>query len=149
LTSCPAFVALAPPEVIDTDALGLGPGAYHATNKIVEAIMPVLKDEFPVTPDFAIAFEEAEYLMALLQHNWHETTGETGHKRWSNATFHSGLISIPGAVVGPQPESVASRFESRPGGLDLFSFAGMFAGEDAMINAMTALTEYIKGVSFR
>jgi hypothetical protein len=150
LASCPAFVALAPPEVIDTDALGLGPGAYHATNKIVEAIMPILKDEFPVTPDFAIAFEEAEYLMALLQHNWHETTRQTGHKRWSNSTFHSGLIGIPGAVVGPQPEPAASRFESRPGGLDLFSFTDMFRGEEeAMTNAVAALAEYIKGISLR
>ena len=47
LTSCPAFVALAPPEVIDTDALGLGPGANHSSNQVVRAIMPVLRDEFP------------------------------------------------------------------------------------------------------
>jgi hypothetical protein len=90
LPSSPAFVALAPPEVIDIDALGLGPGAYHATNKVVEAIMPVLKDEFPVGPDFAAAFEEAEYLMALLQHNWHEATGHPGHRRWAQKTFQAG-----------------------------------------------------------
>jgi hypothetical protein len=145
LPSCPAFVALAPPEVIDIDALGLGPGAYHASNKIVEAIMPVLKDEFPVGPDFAAAFEEAEYLMALLQHNWHEATGQPGHQRWARATFHSGLIGIPGAVVGPQPEPVASRFESHPGGLDIHSFAGMFGGdEESESNSIAAIVEYLK-----
>jgi hypothetical protein len=145
LPSCPAFVALAPPEVIDIDALGLGPGAYHASNKIVEGIMPVLQDEFPVGPDFAAAFEEVEYLMALLQHNWHETAGRAGHKRWARATFHSGLIGIPGAVVGPQPEAVASRFESRPGGLDIYSFTGIFEGdEESESNSIAAIAEYLK-----
>jgi hypothetical protein len=150
LPSSPAFVALAPPEVIDIDALGLGPGAYHATNKVVEAIMPVLKDEFPVDPDFSDALEEAEYLMALLQHNWHDATGHPGHQRWAQKTFHSGLIAIPGTVVSPQPESVISRFDSNPGGLDIHSFSGMFQGdEQSMSHAIAAVTEYVKGVSGR
>ena len=50
LPACPAFVSLAPPEVIDTDALGLGPGAYHASNKIVEAIMPAPERRVPGRP---------------------------------------------------------------------------------------------------
>jgi hypothetical protein len=145
LPSCPTVVALAPPEVVDSDALGLGPGANHASNKIVEAIMPVLEDEFPVRTDFAAAFEEAEYLMALLQHNWHEAVGRAGHQRWARATFHSGLIGIPGALVGPPPESVASRFASRPGGLDVHSFAAMFKGdEESMTNSIAAVAEYLK-----
>jgi SIR2-like domain len=150
LPSCPAVVALAPPEVIDSDALGYGPGAYHASNKIVEAIMPVLQDEFPVGTDFAAAFEEAEYLMALLQHHWHETAGRAGHQRWGRATFHSGLIGIPGAFAGPQPEPVASRFDSRPGGLDIHSFAAMFGGdEESLSNSVAAVAEYLKDIAWR
>lgn len=145
LPSCPAFVALAPLEVIDIDALGLGPGAYHASNKIVEGIMSVLQDEFPVGPDFAAAFEEVEYLMALLQHNWHETIGLPGHKRWARATFHSGLIGISGFVVGPPPEAVASRFENRAGRLDIYSFTDMFNGdEESVSNSVAAIAEYLK-----
>lgn len=139
LTSCPAVVALAPPEVIDTNALGLGPGAYHASNRIVEAVMPVLQDEFPVRPDFAAAFEEAEYVMALLQHDWHNTNHRAGHERWSGKTFHQGLVGVPGAIAGPQPEPVASRFFSRPGGLDIHSFASMFEDEESMMAAVAAL----------
>jgi len=150
LPSCPAVVALAPPEVIDINALGLGPGAYHASNKIVEVIMPVLAEQYPVAPDFAAAFEEAEYLMALLQHNWHEATGFPGHERWGRTTFHSGLIGIPGAVVGPQPEPVAARFENQPGGLDIHSFTGIFQGdEDDVRNAQAAIAEYLKESAWR
>lgn len=143
LTTCPAFVALAPPEVVDSNALGLGPDAYHSSNKIVEAIMPVLKDQFPVAPDFAAAFEEVEYIMALLQHSWHKSNGIPGHARWDRATFHSGLVAIPGAFAGPQPEPVAERLQSRPGRLDMFSFAGMFEDEEGMTSAQTAIAEYI------
>lgn len=144
LTSCPAFVALAPPEVIDTDALGLGPGANHSSNQVVRAIMPVLRDEFPVAPDFAAAFEEVEYLMALLQHNWYEASGIPGHARWGRATFHSGLIAVPGAILGPQPESVSMRLHNRLGRLDIASFEGMFEdGEEGMTNAEAAIAEYL------
>ena len=86
--------------------------------------------------------------MALLQHNWHEATSQAGHRRWSKATFHSGLIGIPGAIVGPQPEPVASRFDSKPGGLDIYSFAAMFeGGEEARSNAIAAIAEYANGSS--
>lgn len=99
-------------------------------------------------PDFAAAFEEAEYLMALLQHNWHEANGQPGHRRWARQTFHSGLIAIPGAVVGPPPEAVTSRFDSHPGGLDIHSFSGMFQGDkQSTSRAIATVAEYVKDVS--
>lgn len=148
LPSCPAYVALAPPEVVDSYALGLGAGAYHCTNTIVEAIKPVLADQFPVVTDFAAAFEELEYLMALLQHHWHEAGGNATHGRWARGTFHSGLVAVPGAIIGPQPESVATRFGTRPGQLDLSSFTSLFEDEDSMANALASVGEHIRNVSW-
>ncbi len=130
LPSSPAVVALAPPEVIASDTLGLGPGAYHSSNMIVDAIMPVLLDQYPTRLDFSLAFEDVEFLMALLQIEWHRQNNSPGHGRWTYKRFHKGLIDVPRAIAGPQYKRTSSL--SRPywrkstGGS--FVNAGLFRG---------------------
>jgi hypothetical protein len=99
------LVAMAPPEVIDIDALDHGPGAYHAGNKIVEAIGPVLTDEFPVGPDFAAAFEKPSTSWRCSSTAGMSPPG-TWAQRWSRATFHGGPTGIPGAVPARNPNPV-------------------------------------------
>ena len=144
LTSCPAFVALAPPEVIDTDALGLGPGANHSSNQVVRAIMPVLRDEFPVAQISPPRSKKSNTSWRCCNTTGTKRAGSPGHARWGRATFHSGLIAVPGAILGPQPESVSMRLHNRLGRLDIASSKSMFEdGEEGMTNAEAAIAEYL------
>jgi hypothetical protein len=82
------------------------------TNVIVEAIKPVLLDEFPVEADLHPGLQDIEYLMALLQHDWHVENHVKSHQRWAADTFHKGLIDVHGAVAGPQPPGGTQRFQA-------------------------------------
>jgi hypothetical protein len=125
--STPAYIALNPAEVIDSNDLGLGEGKWPnmVSNEVIVAIRPVLADVFPASTDFGFAYEDVEYLLALLQEDWYSTTGYT---RWEGRTFHAGVINMPGAFVGAQPTPAPERFERRQGRLSATALVefGMF-----------------------
>jgi hypothetical protein len=108
---CPVYIALAPPEVLDRNALGWGAGNdIRLSNIVFEAVQPVLVDQFPVSRDLADAFEDFEYVMALLQYEWHLERELPAHPRWEMGTFHRGLIASPGGYAGPPRPSAIDRF---------------------------------------
>ena len=115
LAECAAYVALAPPEVLDQDQLGIGPagGPIQLSNEIWYAVSPTLTDIYPVFAELAFAFEDVEYLLALMQYDWHERCGERVHTRWKEQRFHSGLINVRGGYVGASPPGADIRFANR------------------------------------
>ena len=137
---CPAAVALAPPQVLDA-RLAAPDWAYQwpirFSNIVVESVKPLLVDQFPVEVEFAFAFEDLEYLMALLQYDWHSVQGITDRIGWQPSTFHRGLILVQPAVVGPQPPSVLERFLSKEGPLKATTWSqrGGFGGDRRRFSA--------------
>lgn len=134
-----AYVALAPPEVIEGPLLGSGApgGPIEASNQVFTAIAPILEDQYPVESRLAGAFMDLEYLMALLQHDWHFQTGISGHARWRNDTYHAGLFSARGGFVAAPPPEIRERFDARTGLLGAGGIlgAGLFGGAQERLEA--------------
>jgi hypothetical protein len=133
MATCPAFVALAPPEVLDVNVFGHPTVrcAADLSDKITEAIRVNLEDQYPVRSDFRFASQDIGYLVALLQHDWHIENGVAPHQRWSGGTFQGGSFNTIGAFIDPQPPPAPRRFTERLGALSSSRLlaAGLFGGD--------------------
>jgi hypothetical protein len=122
-TPAPLAVALVAPEVVDAGA-GMQLVAANLTYPLLQRS---ISDIYPVSLDMARDYEDVEYLLALLQYDWHAQQQRPSHTRWNYGGFDSGMLKLPGATTAVR-ESASSRLKRRPGvlGFDALSVSGLF-----------------------
>ena len=98
-----------------------------ASNLTYPALNAALKDLYPVKIDLARDYEDLEYVIAMIQDDWHRHTDAPSNERWDHGSFCSGLLKTPGATTVLR-ESVSARLARTSGsrGFDLLSLSGLF-----------------------
>jgi hypothetical protein len=119
----PLAVALVAPEVVDAGA-GMQLVAANLTYPILQRS---IRDIYPVNLDMARDYGDVEYLLALLQYDWHARNERPTHDRWDYGSFDSGLLKLPGGFTAVR-ESASDRLKRRSGalGFDALAISGLF-----------------------
>jgi len=119
----PMAVSLAAPDIVEAGAIG----QLVASNVTYPPLAVALTDLYPVKLDLARDFEDIEYLLAMVQDDWHAQHEAPAHERWDFGHFYSGLLKLPGATTVLR-ETASNRFARRAGpiGFDSLSLSGLF-----------------------